>query len=122
MQLSDPFPVDCLPNPVKEAILNEFQGRHPSLLEVTNVSDAHWLTLPAIGPVRLARLRSLAEAFCDQLQPSTLTRMTVEELLAQHQELITEQDLLQQKLRELLDKLRATRTELWIRNVVPRVE
>jgi hypothetical protein len=48
--------------------------------------------------------------------------MTVEELLAQHQELITEQDLLQQKLRELLDKLRATRTELWIRNVVPWVE
>jgi hypothetical protein len=122
MQLSDPFPVDYLPIPVKEALLNEFQGRHPSLLEVASVPDAHWLTLPAIGPVRLARLRSLAEASCDQLQPSTLTRMTVEELLVQHQELITEQDLLQQKLRELRDKLRASRAELWMRSIVPRVE
>jgi hypothetical protein len=117
MQLSDPFPVESLPTPVKETILSEFQGRHPTVLEVANVPDTHWLTLPAMGPMRLAHLRTLTEEICKQLHPSALTRMPVEELLAQHQGLVTEQGLLQEKLRDLRDKLRANKAELWMRGL-----
>jgi hypothetical protein len=117
MELSDPFPVEFLSNTVKVTILNEFQGRHPTVLEVASVPDAHWLKLPAMGPVRLARLRSLTDGICNQLQPSALTRMSAKELLAQHQELVTQQDLLQENLRDLRDKARANKAELWRRGV-----
>jgi hypothetical protein len=122
MQLSDPFPVEDLPRLVKETILAEFQGRAPTVHEVASVPDAHWLKLPAMGPARLAHLRSLMQGICQQLQPSALTGMTVEELLAQHQEFVTQQDLLKGQLRELRDKLRANRAELWMRGIVPRAE
>ncbi len=122
MQLSDPFPLTSLPGPVKETIIAEFQGRHPTILEVASIPDAHWLKLPAMGPTRLARLRSLMQGICDQLQPSALTKMTVEELLAQHHQLVTEQDLLKGQLREIRDKLRATKAELWMRGIVPLAE
>src|SRR5215213_5032093 len=105
MQLSDPFPVETLPRPVKETIFTEFQGRHPTVLEVASVPDVHWLKLPAMGPARLAHLRSLTQGLCEQLQPSALTRMTVDELLAQHHQLATRQDLLKEQLRGLRDKL-----------------
>jgi hypothetical protein len=120
MQLSDPFPVEDLPRLVKETILAEFQGRHPTVHDVASVPDAHWLKLPAIGPARLARLRSLMQGFCEQLHPSAMTRMTVEDLLAQHHQLVTEHDLLKGQLRELRDKLRATKAELWMRGIVLR--
>jgi hypothetical protein len=122
MQLSDPFPVKTLPRPVKETIFTEFQGRHPTVLEVASVPDAHWLKLPAMGPARLARLRSLTAQICEQLQPSPLTRMTVEDLLAQYHQLATQHDLLQGKLRDLRDKLRANEAELWMRGIGTRAE
>ena len=122
MQLSDPFPVEELPKLVKETILAEFQGRQPTVLEVASVPDAHWLTLPAMGPARLAHLRSLVQGICDQLQPSAQTRRTLDELLAQHHQLVTEQDLLKRQLRELSDHLRANRAELRMRGIVSRAE
>lgn len=122
MQLSDPFPVGNLPRPVRETIFTEFQGRHPTVLEVASVPDAHWLKLPAMGPARLAHLRSLTEPLCEQLQPSPLTRMTVGDLLAQHHQLATQHDLLQEQLRELRDKLRANEAELWMRGIGTRAE
>jgi hypothetical protein len=115
MQLSDPFPLTSLPVPVKETIIAEFQGRHPSILEVASIPDAHWLKLPAMGPGRLVQLRSLTQRIFDQVQPPALTRMTVAELLAQHHQLITEQDQLHTQLRYLRDKLRATKAELRMR-------
>ena len=122
MQLSDPFPVEYLPRLVRKTILAEFQGRHPTVHEVASVPDAHWLKLPAMGPARLAGLRALIQEICDQVQPSPLTRMTVGELLAQHHQLVTQRDLLRRKLRELRDKLRANRAELWMRGIVPGTE
>jgi hypothetical protein len=120
MQLSDPFPVEDLPRLVKETILAEFQGRHPTIHDVASVPDAHWLTLPAMGPARLAHLRSLMREVHEQLQSSALTGMTIEELLAQHQEFVIQHDLLKGQLRELQDKLRANRAELWMRGIAPR--
>ncbi|MFC1455731.1 hypothetical protein ACETIH_03150 [Microvirga arabica] len=111
MQASDPFPVEYLPRPVKETILAEFQGRHPTIHEVASVPDAHWLTLPAIGPTRLARLRSLMVGICDQLEPPALTRMTATQLQARYHRLQT-------KLKKTRDQLRATKAELWMRGIV----
>jgi hypothetical protein len=122
MQLSDPFPVGTLPRTVRETIFTEFQGRHPTVPQMASVPDAHWLKLPAMGPARLARLRSQAAQICEQLQPSPLTGMTAEDLLAQHHQLATQHDLLQGKLRDLRDKLRANEAELWMRGIDPRAE
>jgi hypothetical protein len=122
MQLSDLFPVEDLPRPVKETILAEFQGRHPTVQEVASVPDAHWLKLPAIGPTRLARLRSLTEEICEQVQPPVLAGMTVIQLLKRHDRLRARQEQLQANLREVRDQLRASKAELWMRGIAARAE
>jgi hypothetical protein len=122
MQLSDPYPVERLPKLVQQAILTEFQGRHPTVLEIAPVLDAQWLTLPGMGPTRLARLRVLAEGMREQVQPSALTRMTVVQLLARYDRLMVRQDMPQAKLKKILDELWATKVELWVRGIVPHAE
>jgi hypothetical protein len=60
MQLDDPFPLDELSQPVRTAILGEFQGRHPTVRQVFSIPDWHWLRVPGIGPGTLMKLRHLA--------------------------------------------------------------
>ena len=122
MQLSDPFPMERLPKLVQQAIQTEFQGRPPTVQEIVQALDAHWLTLPSMGPTRLARLRALAEGMCDRDQPSALTTMTVAELLTQYDQLTVQQDGLQSKLSEIRDELWTTKVELWTRGIVPHAE
>lgn len=59
MALDEPFPLNLFPAQVRTAILNEFDGRCPSLQEVAEISDARWLSTPAIGPVVLKKIRGL---------------------------------------------------------------
>src|SRR5690348_16039651 len=101
MHLDDPFPVEHLPRRVQESILDEFRGRHPTALEVVRVPDAHWMRLHGIGPTTLARLRSLTEELCGQVQPSALTKLTVSQLLKRHDRLITRREQLQVTLRDI---------------------
>jgi hypothetical protein len=122
MQLSAPFPVERLPKRVQDSILDEFQGRHPTALEVARVPGAHWLTLPGMGPTTLAQLRSLAEEMCEQVQPSGLAKLTVDHLVKRHEHLLSQRDQLQAKLREIRDQLRASKAELWMRGVDARAE
>jgi hypothetical protein len=58
MQLNDPFPLNSFPSQVKNAILDEFKGRCPTIIEVAHIPDAYWLATPAIGPAILERIRS----------------------------------------------------------------
>jgi hypothetical protein len=44
---------------VRNALLLEFKGRSPSLREVDQISDKHWLTVPGMGPVSLEMVRSI---------------------------------------------------------------
>ena len=60
MGLDDPFPLDRCSGRVRGAILMEFRGRCPTIREVASISDAHWLTVPNIGPTTLVELRSIA--------------------------------------------------------------
>jgi hypothetical protein len=122
MQLDDPFPVERLPRRVQDSILDEFRGRYPTALEVARVSDAHWMTLPGIGPTTLAQLRSLTEEVCEQVQPSTLTKLTVSQLLKRHDRLIARQEQLQTKLREIRDQVRASKAEFWMRGMTAWTE
>ena len=122
MQLDDPFPVERLPKRVQETILDEFRGRPPTALEVARVPDTHWLTLPGMGPMTLARLRSLTEEIGEQVGPSTLAGLTVDHLLQRHEHLLAQKDQLQARLREIRDQLRASKAELWMRGIAARAE
>jgi hypothetical protein len=122
MQLDDPFPVERLPKRVQESILDEFRGHHPTALEIARVPDAHWLTLPGMGPTTLARLRSLTEEVCEQVQPSALTKLTADLLLQRYEDLLAQRDQLQAKLREIRDQLRASKAELWMRGIATQAE
>ncbi len=60
MPSNEPFPFDLFPLSVREAILAEVKGGHPTILQVARVSDARWLSCPRIGPTMLARMPSVA--------------------------------------------------------------
>ncbi|MXQ14036.1 hypothetical protein [Microvirga makkahensis] len=123
MLLSDPFPLDRLPKPVQHAIQTEFQGRSPTLHEIVQILDTQWLTLPGMGPTRLARLRALlAESMGKQDQLSGLTRMTVAELLIRYDRLTVQQERLQAKLGKVRGEIWTTKLELWMRGIVPHAE
>jgi hypothetical protein len=95
MSLDEPFPLDAVPSRVRNAILNEFNGRCPSVREVTELSDREWLTVPDIGPAALERIRRVTS---EQLwQPARLSDA----------ELLERLEWLQKELRWLEDRLKA---------------
>jgi hypothetical protein len=122
MQLIDSIFIERLPKLVQQAILTEFRDRPPTVHEIAQILDAHWLMLPGMGPTRLARLRVLAESMCEQDQPSALTRMTVAELLSRYGRLTIQQSRRQKKMNSVLDDIWMTKLELWTRGIVPHAE
>jgi hypothetical protein len=56
MHMDQPFPLDAGPSRVKNAILNEFKGRCPSIRDVAEIPDRYWLSTPAIGSVHLEKI------------------------------------------------------------------
>jgi len=100
MPLGQPFPLNSLPASARRAILDEFKGRWPSIQEVAQIPDAHWLATPGFGQVSLERLHSvLLDELCQTYTPPQ-TRRTDAELLARLEQL-------QEELRLLADQLRA---------------
>lgn len=59
MQQNEAFPLDAVPPRVRRALLGEFQGRWPTLQEVSQISDRHWLATPDIGPSTLEKIHSI---------------------------------------------------------------
>jgi hypothetical protein len=59
MQQDEPFPRDAIPLRVRRAIIREFQGRRPTVQEVAQVSDRHWLATPDIGPAALETIHEM---------------------------------------------------------------
>jgi hypothetical protein len=62
MPLDEPFPLEAVPWRVRYALLLEFKGRCPSLREVDQISDKHWLTMPGMGPASLEMVRNIIKA------------------------------------------------------------
>jgi hypothetical protein len=61
MPLDEPFPLAAVPSRLRQAILNEFAGRCPSIQEVAEISDRDWLKTPDIGPAALKMIRSVTD-------------------------------------------------------------
>jgi hypothetical protein len=62
MHLDEPFPLEALPSRVRQALLGEFKGRCPSVREVEQLPDKHWLATPGVGPAFLQAIRSITDA------------------------------------------------------------
>lgn len=71
----EPFPLGLFPSQVRTAIMNEFDGRCPSLQEVAEIPDARWLSTPAVGPVVLRKIRGLDRGDAPPSRPMTNTEL-----------------------------------------------
>ncbi len=112
MPSNEPFPLELFPSSVREAILSEFKGRHPTNWQVAQVSDAWWLGCPRIGPTMLARMRRVARGVHQRGRISPVASMTDIELLGQY-------ELLQHELEGIRARIKESSTELWARGIVP---
>jgi hypothetical protein len=99
----------------RQSMLDEFGGRHPTLIEVSSIPDSHLRKLPGFGPLTILKIRSLTNAISNNR--SYKTRYTHEELLKQiydvinqaiqiHVDSIRHQTELANKMRGILDELR----------------
>ena len=80
MQQDEFFPLDAVPPRVRRALLREFQGRSPTVQEVSQISDRHWLATPDIGPSTLETIHSILRPQACQREGSS-PEMTDAELL-----------------------------------------
>ena len=88
MSLDEPFPLEAVPSRVRYALLLEFKGRCPSLREVDQIPDKHWLTLPGMGPTSLEMVRSIIQAQVPQApSPAASHTLTDAELLRRLEQL-----------------------------------
>jgi hypothetical protein len=110
MDPREPFPIKCLPPRAREAILSEFKGCCPTVLEVARLPDAYWLKIPNMGPSSIAKLRSLTFEVRRTAGLATLSGLSDIELLARSK-------LLSNELRRLQEDLTAHRAELRLRGV-----
>jgi hypothetical protein len=100
MHENDLFPLETVPSRVKFAILREFEGRRPTVREVSRICDRSWLTVPGIGRTALASIR---QATGDQ-QPLSVDRSAAGMPDA---ELLTRLEALQWELKSLSEALSA---------------
>jgi hypothetical protein len=59
MQVDEPFPLEAIAPRVRRVILNEFQGHWPTVHEIAQISDRHWLATPGVGPGTLETMRRI---------------------------------------------------------------
>jgi hypothetical protein len=111
MLLDDPFPLDQLPPRVRQTILDEFGGHHPTILEVATIPDARWLEMPAIGPKVLSRMHTLTREARKEAQIPSVAEMTDADLLAEYERLKNQR-------RAVEDQIKAVRAELLLRRLL----
>ncbi len=81
MSLDNPFPLEQVSSRVRNVILREFQGRCPSIREISHIPDKHWLATPGVGSTFLENIRSVADDRPSSPAASFSTQMTDGELL-----------------------------------------
>jgi hypothetical protein len=97
MALDELFPLNLFPAQVRTAIVNEFDGRCPSLQEAAELSDVRWLSTPAIGPVVPRKIRGLCQG-----DAPAVRQMTDAELLKRLTSLQEEFKQIQRAVRAML--------------------
>jgi hypothetical protein len=75
------FPLDAVPTRVRNAILQEFEGRCPSIREVEEIQDKRWLATPGFGPTALQFIRQVTERQEWQRDTPSSLEMTDAQLL-----------------------------------------
>jgi hypothetical protein len=115
LQLDDPFPLEELPPPAREAVLTQFGGRHPSIREVASIPDTRWLELPGMGPRSLAWMRSLTRGARRKARIPSWAGLTDSELQAEF-------DRLNEQKRAIDDQLKAIRAEFRLRLETKRTD
>jgi hypothetical protein len=101
MQQDHSFPLDRCSKRLRTVIMNEFQGRRPTVDEVNRIPAKDWLAAPGMGPTLLRELDSLT-----QVQPSeprnTLTSLSDDELLNLLESLQRKMDNLHRDVQRLI--------------------
>jgi hypothetical protein len=59
MQPQDLLPLEGFRQLAVQSLLEEFGGRHPTMLEISSIPDSRLLKLPGFGPSTIGRIRSL---------------------------------------------------------------
>jgi hypothetical protein len=99
----------------RQSILDEFGGRHPTLIEVSSIPDSKLRKLPGFGPSTILKIRSLTKDI--SANRSYTTRYNHDELIKQihdginqaiqiHDDFIRHQTELANKMRRILNELR----------------
>jgi hypothetical protein len=104
MQQDEFFPLDAIPPRVRRAILHEFQGRWPTVQEVSQISDRHWLATPDIGPSTLEKIHCV-------LRPQPCQGDSASPHLTDA-ELLTRLGFIQEELRRIQRTLKARSARL----------
>ena len=103
MQQEEVFPLAVIPPRVRRAILREFQGRWPTVQEVAQIPDRHWLATPDIGPSSLETIHSVLRPRSSQSDAS-LCQMSDAELLDRLEFIQKELRLIQRALKTEIRK------------------
>jgi len=101
-----PFPIGWFPRSAREAILNEFDGRCPTVREVISLPDGYWLSVPNIGFCTLSRMRAVANSAVGPGDKRPLAAKTLAELQATYQHLIGTMRDLQRDVEEIRIEIR----------------
>jgi len=98
LQLDDPFPLESCSWRLRNAILNEFDGRCPVVRQVIKRPLDHWQVVPGIGPLTLRELRGLMQHLNDRVEGRLFVQWTVDELTVRRDRLQREIDALRSEL------------------------
>ena len=119
MQQNESFPLDAVPPRVRRALLREFEGRWPTVQEVAQISDRHWLATPDIGPSTLEKIHGVLNRQPSQRDSSP--EMTEAELLERLEFIQQELRRIQRTLEAQIDKTSGKRLQSHDRGSSPRV-
>jgi hypothetical protein len=100
MSLDQLFPLDAVPSWLRNAILNAFQGRCPTMRAVAGISGRDWLTVPGVGPIALEMIRSVTGE-----QQRLQQRLSDAELLNHLERLQQELHWLEEQLKARMPKM-----------------
>jgi hypothetical protein len=104
MDWDEPFPLNSVPPRVRNAILNEFKERCPSIREVAEIPDSCWLATPNIGPTFLEKIRSVIRTEPEQTVVSPGPQLTDAELLERLERVQEDLQWLQEHMKTRLHK------------------
>jgi len=113
--LEELFPIETCSRRLKETLLRKFNGRCPTILEVSETPAAHWNEVPGMGSASLRELRRVVQDMPKKIRTRSLVGLTTNELFTRHTMLRDELRSLHNELRRVRQELKAIEIELKVR-------